>query len=37
MPIFIGRGAAVRFGPRKLYANLGRAACQDDGGAFAVM
>jgi uncharacterized protein (DUF736 family) len=29
--------AAPEFGPRKLYANLGRAACQDDGGAFAVI
>jgi uncharacterized protein (DUF736 family) len=27
--------AAPEFGPRKLYANLGRAACQDDDSVFA--
>jgi hypothetical protein len=27
--------AAPEFGPRKLYANLGRAAGQDDDGVFA--
>jgi uncharacterized protein (DUF736 family) len=29
--------AAPEFGQRRLYANLGRAAGQDDGGAFAVI
>ena len=29
--------AAPEFGPRKLYANLGRAAGQDDDGLFAVI
>lgn len=29
--------AAPEFGPRKLYANLGRAAGQDDGDAFAII
>jgi len=29
--------AAPEFGPRRLYANLGRAAGQDDGDAFAII
>ena len=29
--------AAPEFGPRRLYANLGRAAGQDDDGAFAII
>jgi len=29
--------AAPEFGPRRLYANLGRAAGQDDEGAFAII
>lgn len=29
--------AAPEFGPRRLYANLGRAAGQDDNGAFAII
>jgi uncharacterized protein (DUF736 family) len=29
--------AAPEFGPRRIYANLGRAAGQDDGDAFAVL
>jgi uncharacterized protein (DUF736 family) len=29
--------AAAEFGPRKLYANLGRAADQDDDDAYAVI